>query len=170
KQSNKAWSLTRPVDDAVSLLTRGGRLSCKFRLSGALTNNQFGLGIYLYTDVALPDVVAMTGTGNPFLMSFFTQTTDGKLNLMHHKKAGNTKLGEFGNYSNDWQTLELVFTAGSATVTPKLNGVAGPAFQVIKDSLTLGLNALTLTDITKNAAYGVEIESLVLEINAPASS
>ncbi|WP_044864833.1 DUF6645 domain-containing protein, partial [Escherichia coli] len=170
KQSNKAWSLTRPVDDAVSLLTRGGRLSCKFRLSGALTNNQFGLGIYLYTDVALPDVVAMTGTGNPFLMSFFTQTTDGKLNLMHHRKAGNTKLGEFGNYSNDWQTLELVFTAGSATVTPKLNGVAGPAFQVIKDSLTLGLNALTLTDITKNAAYGVEIESLVLEINAPASS
>ncbi|WP_054577502.1 SASA family carbohydrate esterase [Escherichia coli] len=170
KQSNKTWSLMHPVDDAVSLLTRGGRLSCKFRLSGALTNNQFGLGIYLCTDVALPDVVAMTGTGNPFLMSFFTQTTDGKLNLMHHRKAGNTKLGEFGNYSNDWQTLELVFTAGSATVTPKLNGVAGPAFQVIKDSLTLGLNALTLTDITKNAAYGVEIESLVLEINAPASS
>ncbi|EMY6830934.1 9-O-acetyl-N-acetylneuraminic acid deacetylase, partial [Escherichia coli] len=69
------------------------------------------------------------------------------------------------------QTLELVFTAGSATVTPKLNGVAGPAFQVIKDSLTLGLNALTLTltDVTKNAAYGVEIESLVLEINAPAA-
>ncbi|HGF1968524.1 TPA: hypothetical protein ACWCGG_005261, partial [Escherichia coli] len=55
------------------------------------------------------------------------------------------------------------------TVTPKLNGVAGPAFQVIKDSLTLGLNALTLTDVTKNAAYGVEIESLVLEINAPAA-
>ncbi|EPR0129446.1 hypothetical protein, partial [Escherichia coli] len=25
-------------------------------------------------------------------------------------------------------------------------------------------------DVTKNAAYGVEIESLVLEINAPASS
>ncbi|HFN1137964.1 TPA: DUF6645 domain-containing protein, partial [Escherichia coli] len=169
KQSNKTWSLMHPVDDAVSLLTRGGRLSCKFRLSGALTNNQFGLGIYLYTDVALPDVVAMTGTGNPFLMSFFTQTTGGKLNLMHHKKAGNTKLGEFGNYSNDWQTLELVFTAGSATVTPKLNGVAGPAFQVIKDSLTLGLNALTLTDITKNAAYGVDIGSLVLEINNPAA-
>ncbi|EMQ7665180.1 9-O-acetyl-N-acetylneuraminic acid deacetylase, partial [Escherichia coli] len=77
----------------------------------------------------------------------------------------------FGDYGNDWQTLELVFTAGSATVTPKLNGVAGPAFQVIKDSLTLGLNALTLTltDVTKNAAYGVEIESLVLEINAPAA-
>ncbi|MEF4818630.1 hypothetical protein U9712_26295, partial [Escherichia coli] len=41
KQSNKTWSLMHPVDDAVSLLTRGGRLSCKFRLSGALTNNQF---------------------------------------------------------------------------------------------------------------------------------
>ncbi|EOT2807717.1 hypothetical protein ACLB2S_005149, partial [Escherichia coli] len=40
---------------------------------------------------------------------------------------------------------------------------------VIKDSLTLGLNVLTLTDVTKNAAYGVEIESLVLEINAPAA-
>ncbi|EPF3598091.1 hypothetical protein, partial [Escherichia coli] len=25
------------------------------------------------------------------------------------------------------------------------------------------------TDVTKNAAYGVEIESLVLEINAPAA-
>ncbi|EFK5638489.1 TPA: 9-O-acetyl-N-acetylneuraminic acid deacetylase, partial [Escherichia coli] len=170
KQSNKTWSLMHPVDDAITLLTQGGRLTCKFRLSGALTNNQFGLGIYLYTDAPVPDGVAMTGTGNPFLMSHFTQTTDGRVNLMHHRKAGNTKLGEFGDYGNDWQTLELVFTAGSATVTPKLNGVAGPAFQVIKDSLTLGLNALTLTDITKNAAYGVEIESLVLEINAPASS
>ncbi|WP_371681980.1 DUF6645 domain-containing protein [Escherichia coli] len=160
KQSNKTWSLTHPVDDAITLLTQGGRLTCKFRLSGALTNNQFGLGIYLYTDAPVPDGVAMTGTGNPFLMSYFTQTTDGRVNLMHHRKAGNTKLGEFGDYGNDWQTLELVFTAGSATVTPKLNGVAGPAFQVIKDSLTLGLNALTLTDVTKNAAYGVEIESL----------
>ncbi|EFC7612763.1 DUF1737 domain-containing protein [Escherichia albertii] len=169
KQSNKTRSLAHPVDDAITLLTQGGRLTCKFRLSGALTNNQFGLGIYLYTDAPVPDGVAMTGTGNPFLMSYFTQTTDGRLNLMHHRKAGNTKLGEFGGYSNDWQTLELVFTAGSATVTPKLNGVAGPAFQVIKDSLTLGLNALTLTDVTKNAAYGVEIESLMLEINAPAS-
>ncbi|MGS2372473.1 hypothetical protein F1363_001115 [Escherichia coli] len=45
-----------------------------------------------------------------------------------------------------------------------------PAFRAIKDGLAVGLNALTLTDITKNATYGVEIESLVLEINAPASS
>ena len=165
KQNNKTWSLTHPVDDAVSLLTQGGKLTCKFRLSGTLTNDQFGLGIYLYTDATVPDSVAMTGTGNPFLMAYFTQTTDGRLNLVHHKKAGNTKLGEFGNYSNDWQTLELVFTAGSATVTPKLNGVAGSPFQIIRDGLTLGLNALTLTDITKNAAYGVDIGSLVLEIN-----
>ena len=119
KQSNKTWSLTHPVDDAITLLTQGGRLTCKFRLSGALTNNQFGLGIYLYTDAPVPDGVAMTGTGNPFLMSYFTQTTDGRVNLMHHRKAGNTKLGEFGDYGNDWQTLELVFTAGSATVTGK---------------------------------------------------
>nr|MDN1025335.1 hypothetical protein [Escherichia coli]MDN1035263.1 hypothetical protein [Escherichia coli] len=45
-----------------------------------------------------------------------------------------------------------------------------PAFQAIKDSLAVGLNALTLMDITKNVTYGVEIESLALEINAPASS
>ncbi|MCM4217740.1 hypothetical protein MMT03_28015, partial [Escherichia coli] len=77
RQSNKTWSLTHPVDDAITLLTQGGRLTCKFRLSGALTckfrlsgaltNNQFGLGIYLYTDAPVPDGVAMTGTGNPFL-------------------------------------------------------------------------------------------------------
>ncbi|HHU8125419.1 TPA: hypothetical protein ACULEF_004714 [Escherichia coli] len=46
----------------------------------------------------------------------------------------------------------------------------GPVFQAIKDSLAVGLNALTLMDITKNVTYGVEIESLALEINAPASS
>ncbi len=40
----KLRSLTHPVDDAITLLTQGGRLTCKFRLSGALTNNQFGLG------------------------------------------------------------------------------------------------------------------------------
>ncbi|WP_167590822.1 hypothetical protein, partial [Escherichia coli] len=51
----------------------------------------------------------------------------------------------------------------------KLNGLVGPALKVKKDSLTLGRNALTLTDVTKKAAYGVEIESLVLEINAPAA-
>ncbi|MCZ7519514.1 hypothetical protein O7747_23255, partial [Escherichia albertii] len=45
-------------------------------------------------------------------------------------------------------------------------GVAGSSFQVIKDSLTLGLNALTLTDVTKSATYGVEIERLVLKISA----
>ncbi|HHC4965009.1 TPA: DUF6645 domain-containing protein [Escherichia albertii] len=166
KESGKSWILSHPVKNASSLLSRGGKLTCKFRLTGALTNNQFGLGLYLYTDAPVPDGVTMTGTGDPFLMSYFTQTTDGKLNLMHHRKSGNTKLGEFGNYSNDWQTLELVFTAGSDTVTPKLNGVAGSSFQVIKDSLTLGLNALTLTDVTKSATYGVEIESLVLKISA----
>ncbi|WP_252185707.1 hypothetical protein, partial [Escherichia coli] len=31
------------------------------------------------------------------------------------------------------------------------------------------LNALTLTDVTKKAAFGGEIESLMLEINAPAA-
>ncbi|WP_407232695.1 hypothetical protein [Escherichia coli] len=45
-----------------------------------------------------------------------------------------------------------------------------PGIPAIKDGLAVGLNALTLTDITKNATYGVEMESLVLEINAPASS
>ena len=121
------------------LLTRGGRLSCKFRLSGALTNNQFGLGIYLYTDVALPDVVAMTGTGNPFLMSFFTQTTDGKLNLMHHRKSRKHKVGRVRNYSNDWQTLELVFfPGGSPRFTQIETEWSGwPGIQSGKDSLTL---------------------------------
>ncbi|WP_249507554.1 hypothetical protein, partial [Escherichia coli] len=47
---------------------------------------------------------------------------------------------------------------------------AGPAIKGMKDSLTLGLNALRLRDVTKNAWYGVEIVSLVFEINAPASS
>ncbi|WP_168703817.1 hypothetical protein, partial [Escherichia coli] len=51
----------------------------------------------------------------------------------------------------------------------KLNGVAGPAFEWSGWPGIPGYNALTLTDVTKNAAYGVEIESLVLEINAPAA-
>ncbi|WP_244513347.1 hypothetical protein, partial [Escherichia coli] len=40
---------------------------------------------------------------------------------------------------------------------------------VIKDSRTLGRNALTLTDVTKNAADGVDIESLMLGKKAPAA-
>ncbi|ENA5450647.1 DUF1737 domain-containing protein [Escherichia coli] len=169
KQEGKTWTLTHPVENPLDLLTRGGTLTCKFRLYGALTNNQFGLGIYLHSTEAVPQEIAMTGTGNPFIMAYFTQTTDGKLNLMHHKKAGNAKIGGFGDYSNDWQTLKLTFTAGSAEVTPTLNDVPGTPFLAIKDSLTLGLNALTLTDITKSATYGVELESVTLEINpAPA--
>lgn len=170
KQAGKTWTLTHPVENPLDLLTRGGMLTCKFRLSGALTNNQFGLGFYLCSTGEVPQEISMTGTGNPFIMAYFTQTTDGKLNLMHHKKAGNVKIGEFGDYSNDWQILKLTFTAGSAEITPTLNDVPGTPFQAIKDSLTLGLNALTLTDVTKNAAYGVEIESLTLEINEVASA
>ncbi|HDS6636413.1 TPA: hypothetical protein QHU98_005295, partial [Escherichia coli] len=86
------------------------------------------------------------------------------------------------------RTVSLLPTAGEAaaqgwTITGGSVALEDGVFKVTKQSnktwslmhpvddavslLTLGLNALTLTDITKNAAYGVEIESLVLEINAP---
>ncbi|EQA8280110.1 DUF6645 domain-containing protein [Escherichia coli] len=171
KQSGKSWSLTHPVDDAIDLLINGGKLTCKFRHSGDVKDNQFGLGIYLSTAEQVPVNIQMTGTGTPQLMAFFTQTKSDKLNLMHHRKTGgNAILGEFGAYNNDWQTLELQFSAGSAEVTPVLNGIKGNSFSAIKDGLNLGVNVLTLTDITSAATYTVDIESLTLEINEAASA
>ncbi|SQD11132.1 phage protein YjhS encoded within prophage CP-933O [Escherichia coli] len=76
-------------------------------------------------------------------------------------------MGEFGNYS------KRLADAGAGVHRRQCHGYSEtewsgwPAFQVIKDSLTLGLHALTLTDITKNAAYGVDIGSLVLESIIP---
>ena len=84
-----------------------------------------------------------------------------------HKKAGQVIL------LTTQEKIDLLEQAGTIIIKnlviayPHTDGKERKA--IIKDSLTLGLNALTLTDVTKNAAYGVEIESLVLEINAPAA-
>ncbi|GDW82355.1 hypothetical protein BvCmsSIP019_05423 [Escherichia coli] len=102
-------------------------------------------------------------------MAYYLQTTGGQLNLMHHKTGGNTKLGSFGAYNNQWHTLVLKFTAGSAQVTPVLDGTPGQAFQMVKDALSPAKDTLTLTDVTKGATYGVSFESVVLEVNTPAA-
>lgn len=168
KQSGKTWTLTHGTDAAGELLKHGGQLTCKFRLSGEVKEGQFALGIYLHTDT-VPEGVTMSGTGTPFLMAYYLQTTGGQLNLMHHKTGGNTKLGSFGAYNNQWHTLVLKFTAGSAQVTPVLDGTPGQAFQMVKDALSPAKDTLTLTDVTKGATYGVSFESVVLEVNTPAA-
>ncbi len=72
---------------------------------------------------------------------------------MHHKKAGNTKLGESGitvTTGRRWSWCSPPAVPGySETEWSGWPGIPGH-----KRQLTLGLNALTLTDITKNAAYG----------------
>nr|MBI9829814.1 hypothetical protein [Escherichia coli] len=111
----------------------------------------------------------MTGTGNPFLMSYFTQTTDGRVNLMHHRKAGNTKLGS----SAITVTTGRRWSWCSPPAVPRLletEWSGWPGIPGYKRQSDTGTECADADGCYKNAAYGVEIESLVLEINAPASS
>ncbi len=65
-----------------------------------------------------------------------------------HKKAGKHKVG---HYSNDWQTLELVRSPPAVPRLPETEWSGWPGIPCHKRQSDTGLNALTLTDITKNA-------------------
>ncbi|EFA2716828.1 sialate O-acetylesterase [Escherichia coli] len=164
-----SWYLEHDAGNGADLLEKGGLISCRFKLDGGVTANQYALALY-WPVSSLPDGVALEGdAGNNLLASFYVQSDATDLNVVYHKgnAAQNTKLGSFGAFNNEWHTLGFRFAGNnSIQVTPVIDGKDGTPFMLSQSPVgTLTADKLRVTDITKNATYPVLIDSIVVEVN-----
>ncbi|EMQ4505928.1 DUF1737 domain-containing protein, partial [Escherichia coli] len=113
KPESHIWFLEHDAaGQGAELLKKGGRVSVRFKVPGALVPNQFALGIYWQLS-SLPEGVTLAEEGNDMLMSFFLQTDATNLNAMYHKKQ-NAKLDTFGVFDNGWHTLAFEFAGNNS--------------------------------------------------------
>ncbi|EKI2381331.1 DUF1737 domain-containing protein, partial [Escherichia coli] len=153
KPESHIWFLEHDAaGQGAELLKKGGRVSVRFKVPGALVPNQFALGIYWQLS-SLPEGVTLSEEGNDMLMSFFLQTDATNLNAMYHKKQ-NAKLDTFGVFDNGWHTLAFEFAGNnSIQVTPVLDEKRGTPFTLVKSPASGAADKLQLTDISKAATY-----------------
>ncbi|EPB3824552.1 DUF6645 domain-containing protein [Escherichia coli] len=168
-----SWYLEHDAGNGADLLEKGGLISCRFKLEGGVTANQYALALY-WPVSSLPDGVALEGdAGNNLLASFYVQSDATDLNVGYHKgnAAQNTKLGAFGAFNNEWHTLGFHFAGNnSIQVTPVIDGQDGTPFTLSKVAVsTLPADKLRVTDITSAATYPVLIDSIVVEVNTPSA-
>ncbi|MBS8994700.1 DUF1737 domain-containing protein, partial [Escherichia coli] len=165
KPESHIWFLEHDAaGQGAELLKKGGRVSVRFKVPGALVPNQFALGIYWQLS-SLPEGVTLSEEGNDMLMSFFLQTDATNLNAMYHKKQ-NAKLDTFGVFDNGWHTLAFEFAGNnSIQVTPVLDEKRGTPFTLVKSPASGAADKLQLTDISKAAAYTLLIDSVKVEVN-----
>ncbi|EMX8101378.1 DUF1737 domain-containing protein [Escherichia coli] len=165
KPESHIWFLEHDAaGQGAELLKKGGRVSVRFKVPGALEPNQFALGIYWQLS-SLPEGVTLSEEGNDMLMSFFLQTDATNLNAMYHKKQ-NAKLDTFGVFDNGWHTLAFEFAGNnSIQVTPVLDEKRGTPFTLVKSPASGAADKLQLTGISKAATYTLLIDSVKVEVN-----
>ncbi|ENM6055455.1 DUF1737 domain-containing protein [Escherichia coli] len=164
-----SWYLEHDAGNGADLLGKGGLVSCRFKLDGALTANQYALALY-WPVSALPQGVTLEGNaGHNLLASFYVQSDATDLNVMYHKgdTAQNMKLGSFGAFDNEWHTLGFRFAGNnSIEVTPVIDGQDGTPFMLSQSPVgSFAADKLRVTDITNGATYPVLIDSIVVEVN-----
>ncbi|EFB1674886.1 TPA: DUF1737 domain-containing protein [Escherichia coli] len=172
KETGKSsWYLEHDAGNGADLLGKGGLVSCRFKVDGTLTANQYALALY-WPVSALPQGVTLEGNaGHNLLASFYVQSDATDLNVMYHKgnPGQNTKLGSFGAFNNEWHTLAFRFAGNnSIQVTPVIDGQDGAPFMLSQSPVgSFAADKLRVTDITKAATYTVLIESITVEVNNP---
>lgn len=168
---SSSWFMQHDAGNGADLLEKGGLISCRFKVDGTLTANQYALALY-WPVSSLPQGVTLEGNaGHNLLASFYVQSDATDLNVMYYKgNAGqNTKLGSFGAFDNEWHTLGFRFAGNnSIEVTPVIDGKDGTPFMLSQSPVgTFTADKLRVTDITSGATYPVLIESITVEVNNP---
>ncbi|KNA40561.1 hypothetical protein ERYG_05091 [Escherichia coli M114] len=166
-----SWTLTKEMPSPADLLTRGGVVSCRFKLEGDLVANQYAFALYLRVPAAsLPEGVTLAESGgansNPCLLAFFIRTDATRTNL-YFRKQNDVSVGTYGAFDNEWHTLELQFAGNSSIdVTPVLDGTAGMPFTLTKSAVNVPENTFTVTDTASAATYSTLFEYVTVEVNA----
>lgn len=166
KTPSQAWKIEQPISNPMDLLKYGGRLSCKFRIKGAITANQFAFAFYLGVNrTELPAGVTIEGAGGiANLAAFFVQTGPTNILLMQHQDE-NSRRGDFGAFDNEWHTLEFIYPGNnSIRITPVIDGVTGTPFDIKNTPANTPKNTLQISSITAAKSYEMDFENFIIQI------
>ncbi|PSY65642.1 DUF6645 domain-containing protein [Escherichia sp. 20412-1] len=175
--TNNVWTLTHPATSGSDLLTNGGEFFCRFRITSTqLIANRYATGIYWLMPSA-PDGVTFNRTGSgmtPALLNLYVQTDSSNMNLCMHCKQGsnaNLKIATIGAFDNNWHTISLKYQGGgTARATLTVDGTEVGDLTLTCTPAALAGDTLTLSAITTNTTYNIEVESLSVTVNGAAET
>lgn len=167
KNSGVVWDIRQPASESPGDLIRyGGRLFCRFRLTGAVSEGRYAFAFYLKVKASeIPDGVTLASDGspdmNPTVMNFAVSTKGGKIALCQHRGSwsGNiVEIADWGRFDNAWHTMELIYPGGnSVMVTPVLDGVEKAPVSLSYSAAIAPEGMIYLTSITAGTVYVTDI-------------
>ncbi|EHM2355253.1 hypothetical protein KD625_002950 [Salmonella enterica subsp. enterica serovar Bonariensis] len=169
KNSGQVWEIKQPaVPHPEDLIRYGGRLFCRFRLSGSYAEGRYAFAFYLKVNTSeIPAGVTLQSDGstgmNPMLMNFAVITRGGNITLCQHRgnNSGNmNNIGSWGKFDNEWHTLELIYPGNNGVmITPVLDEVSQEPVSLSWSSAIAPLDTLYITGITGGTVYVTDVRS-----------
>ncbi|EMK0255627.1 hypothetical protein V8I69_003926 [Salmonella enterica] len=167
KNAGTTWEIKQPASQSPGDLIRfGGRIFCRFRLKGAVVNNQYAFAFYLRVpESEIPEGVVLANKAagtNPALAAFCVTTAGNKITLSQHVHGGSPIIAvcDYGKFDNDWHTLELIYPGrNSISIIPVLDGVAKPAVELSYTNALVPEKTIDLMSITGGTVYELDVSS-----------
>ncbi|EEF5710442.1 hypothetical protein LNS10_002717 [Salmonella enterica] len=169
KTPGVVWDVRQSASEHPEDLIRfGGRLFCRFRLTGAVTEGRYAFAFYLKVAASeIPAGVTLSDDGspdmNPALMNFAVMTLHGKTTLCQHKgqRSGMmVEVANWGAHDNNWHTMELIYPGNNSTrVTPVLDGVKQSPITLSLSAALVPQDTIYLTSITAGTVYAIDVAS-----------
>lgn len=169
KNSGVVWDIRQPASESPGDLIRyGGRLFCRFRLTGAVSEGRYAFAFYLKVSPSeIPDGVTLASDGSagmsPTVMNFAVSTKGGKIVLCQHRgtRSGNiVEIADWGTFDNEWHTMELIYPGSSSVmITPVLDGVEKPPVSLSYAGAMVPGDMIYVTSITGGTVYVTDIAS-----------
>ncbi|EAU9426695.1 hypothetical protein EOI87_23810 [Salmonella enterica] len=167
KSGASPWELKQTASiHPEDLIIQGGRLFCRFRLTGTVAEGRYAFAFYVKTTpAALPAGVTLASDGsanmNPMLMNFAVITKGGNISLCQHRGNNSgimVEVANWGKFDNDWHTLELIYQGdNSPMVTPVLDGVSKTPVSLSYSAAIVPKDTIYLTGITSGTVYTVDV-------------
>ncbi|ECG1392265.1 TPA_asm: hypothetical protein GNB58_004897 [Salmonella enterica subsp. houtenae serovar 45:g,z51:-] len=174
KNSNAIWEVRQPVSDRPGDLIRyGGRLFCRFRLSGTVAEGRYAFAFYLKVSASeIPPGVTLFDDGSaemsPTLMNFAVITKGGNISLCQHRgaKSGDmVEVANWGRFDNEWHTMELIYPGDNGVmVTPVLDGEKKSPVSLSLSRALVDQDIILLSSITKSTVYSTDVASFEGEV------
>ncbi|HCM1915268.1 TPA: hypothetical protein N3A33_001131 [Salmonella enterica subsp. salamae serovar 28:r:e,n,z15] len=167
KKNGQSWEIKQPASyHPEDLIRYGGRLFCRFRLSGGMVEGRYAFAFYLkIKNAEIPVGVTLANDGSPgmspTLMNFAVATRGGNITFCQHRGLNSGPLKEiadWGRFDNEWHTMELIYPGNnSVMVTPVLDGVAKDPVSLSLSSAIAPEDTIYMTGITTGIVYEVDI-------------
>lgn len=169
KSSGSVWAMDYPVAGGADMLTYGGDVVIRFRITDtSATNGRYAFGLYWLLDSSdVPDGVIFNRTGSgstASLLDLFIQTDSTQMYLyMHCNKANSTKpsniqMATIGAFDNEWHEIRIVYKGGmTARATLYIDGSSMGDFTLTATPASVSTNTVEISSITSGTTYNVEL-------------